>query len=50
MFAGHDIPLLPFLTQGLATLAAFPLLAALFVRLQRRFVDGLGSGRALDLS
>ncbi|MGB3723052.1 MAG: rod shape-determining protein MreD [Pacificimonas sp.] len=32
-------PLLPFLTQGAATLAAFPLVATLFVRVQRRFVD-----------
>ncbi|MGB7405988.1 MAG: hypothetical protein WA906_09875 [Pacificimonas sp.] len=39
LFAGPNIPALPFLTQGLATLAVFPLVAVLFVRTQRRFVD-----------
>ncbi|MHB9879233.1 rod shape-determining protein MreD [Pacificimonas sp. ICDLI1SI03] len=34
-----DAPALPFITQGLATLAAFPLVASIFVRTQRRFVD-----------
>ncbi|MEM8826523.1 MAG: hypothetical protein AAF205_07055 [Pseudomonadota bacterium] len=40
LFAGPDLPFTPFLTEGLATLAAFPLVAAIFVRLQRRYVDG----------
>lgn len=34
-----SVSALPFLMQGLATLAAFPLVAAIFVRAQRRFVD-----------
>lgn len=40
-FGGPDAPLLPFLTQGAATIAAFPLIAFLFVSIQRRFVDRL---------
>ncbi|MBV7256937.1 rod shape-determining protein MreD [Pacificimonas sp. WHA3] len=42
--APSDLPgaeALPFLYQGLASLAAFPLVAVLFVRIQRRFVDGI---------
>ena len=39
VFAGPYSPLLPFMTQGVATLAAFPLVAFLFVSVQRRFVD-----------
>ena len=37
--AGPSVPLLPFLIQGIATLAVFPLVAFLFVSVQRRFVD-----------
>lgn len=41
LFAGPESPFLPFLTQGLATIAAFPLIAFGFVFVQRRFVDGI---------
>lgn len=46
LFVGADSSFLPFLTQGLATLAAFPPVAYGFVRVQRRFVDRLGASAA----
>ena len=38
-FAGPEVPLSPFMTQGLATVAVFPFVAFLFVSFQRNFVD-----------
>ncbi|MEE4349787.1 MAG: hypothetical protein V2J26_06115 [Pacificimonas sp.] len=40
---GPSAPLVPFLSQGLATLAVFPLVAFLFVSIQRRFVDRISA-------
>ncbi|MBZ6379163.1 MULTISPECIES: rod shape-determining protein MreD [Pacificimonas] len=41
--AGPSVPLLPFLTQGLTSIAIFPFVAFLFVSVQRRFVDRISS-------
>ena len=41
VFAGPSTPILPFITQGAATIAAFPVVAFFFVSVQRRFVDKL---------
>ena len=41
-FLGSAAPLLPFLTQGLVTIIAYPLAATLGARIQRRLTD-LGS-------